>query len=58
MSISSRYSDVEAAVMKLGIPVMAHRLKHSVIELDWPGYEQGWVLWLVRHIGRGSIEVP
>lgn len=44
--------------MKLGIPVMAHRLKHSVIELDWPGYEQGWVLWLVRHIGRGSIEVP
>ena len=29
---------------------MAHRIEDSVIELNWPWNEQGWVVRLVRHL--------
>ena len=35
-------------------PVVAHGLEDGIVELDGPGDEQGRVLWLGRHVGKGS----
>lgn len=33
------------------VPVVTHRLKDGIIELDGPGNEQGGVFFLSRHCG-------
>lgn len=39
--------------MLAGVPVVAHGLEDSIVELNWARNEQGGVRWLARHgLGR------
>lgn len=37
----------------IGSPVVAHGLEDGIVKLDGPGDEQGWVVWLRRHVCCG-----
>jgi hypothetical protein len=40
---------MSTAVAELHVPVMAHGLQNSIIELNWARDEQCGVVWLGRH---------